>query len=143
LTVRKPDLGIWQEIVNFTKDDWIFSRLPFGKFKGRLYQEAREDGELRSWLEWLAESTNERSSAMGRWNLGQLGNTFMPEQVRLRALCLAGVTTRCEGFFPTGGGDATSTQGAVLNSHPETGMSWRFAQCSARSADFSPPPENH
>ncbi len=47
-------------------DEWFSSRLPFGKFKGRLYQEAREDAELTSWLEWLAESTNERSSAMGR-----------------------------------------------------------------------------
>jgi len=34
----------------------------------------REDAELRSWLEWLAESTNERSSAMGRWYLAQLDN---------------------------------------------------------------------
>ena len=49
----------------FTGDKWFPSRLPFGKFKGRLYQEAREDSELRAWLEWLAESTNERSSAMG------------------------------------------------------------------------------
>ena len=29
---------------------------------------------MRSWLEWLAESTNEKSSAMGRWYLGQLAN---------------------------------------------------------------------
>jgi len=27
-----------------------------------------------AWLEWLAESTNEQSSAMGRWYLGQLAN---------------------------------------------------------------------
>ena len=29
---------------------------------------------MQAWLEWLAESTNERSSAMGRWYLGQLEN---------------------------------------------------------------------
>ncbi|MEX1114491.1 MAG: hypothetical protein WEB53_04530 [Akkermansiaceae bacterium] len=52
--------------MNFTKDEWFSSRMPFGKFKGRLYQEAREDAELWGWLKWLAESTNERGSAMGR-----------------------------------------------------------------------------
>jgi hypothetical protein len=72
--VEKRGLDSWEKIVNFTKDDSFPSRLPFGKFKGRLYQEAREDAELWSWLEWLAESTNERSSAMGRWYLGQLEN---------------------------------------------------------------------
>ena len=39
-----------QKIVKFTKDEWFPSRLPFDKFKGRFYQEAREDAELRSWL---------------------------------------------------------------------------------------------
>ena len=71
---EKRGLDTWEKIVNFTTGEWFPSRLPFGKFKGRLYQEAREDAELRSWLEWLAESTNERSSAMGRWYLGQLEN---------------------------------------------------------------------
>ncbi len=71
---EKRGLDTWVKIVNFTKDEWFPSRLSFGKFKGRLYQEAREDAELRSWLEWLAESTNERSSAMGRWYLEQLEN---------------------------------------------------------------------
>ena len=71
---EKRGLDTWEKIVNFTTDEWFPSRLSFGKFKGRLYQEAREDAELRAWLEWLAESTNERSSAMGRWYLGQLEN---------------------------------------------------------------------
>jgi DNA polymerase-3 subunit epsilon len=35
--------------VAFAGDEWFPSRLPFGKFKGRLYQEAREDAELREW----------------------------------------------------------------------------------------------
>ena len=71
---EKQGLDTWEKIVAFAGDEWFPSRLPFGKFKGRLYQEAGEDVELRAWLEWLAESTNERSSAMGRWYLGQLKN---------------------------------------------------------------------
>ena len=71
---ERRGLDTWEKIVGFAGDEWFPSRLPFGKFKGRLYQEAREDAELRSWLEWLAESTNERSSAMGRWYLRQLAN---------------------------------------------------------------------
>ena len=73
---EKRGLDTWEKIVGFAGDVWFPSRLPFGKFKGRLYQEAREDAELRAWLVWLAESTNERSSAMGRWYLGQLANGY-------------------------------------------------------------------
>jgi len=47
---EKRGLDTWEKIVNFTKDEWFPSRLSFGKFKGRLYQEAREDAELWSWL---------------------------------------------------------------------------------------------
>ena len=71
---ERRGLDTWEKIVAFTGDEWFPSRLPFGKFKGRLYFEAREDSELRGWLEWLAESTNERSSAMGHWYLTQLEN---------------------------------------------------------------------
>lgn len=69
---ERRELKTWEKIVGFTGNEWFPSRLIFGKFKGRLYQEAREDAELMSWLQWLAESTNERSSAMGRWYLEQL-----------------------------------------------------------------------
>ena len=48
---KKHVLDTWEKIVNFTQAEWFPSRLLFGKFKGRLYQEAREDAELRSWLE--------------------------------------------------------------------------------------------
>ena len=44
----------------------------FGKFKGRLFYEADEDSNLKSWLDWLAESSNEKSAMMGRWYLVQL-----------------------------------------------------------------------
>jgi len=71
---ERRGLDTWEKIKAFTGDEWFPSRIIFGKFKGRLYQEAREDAELWSWLKWLAESTNERSSAMGRWYLEQLEN---------------------------------------------------------------------
>jgi len=71
---EKRGLDTWEKIVGFAGDDWFPSRLSFGKFKGRMYQEAREDAELRLWLEWLAASSNGRSSAMGRWYLAQLEN---------------------------------------------------------------------
>jgi DNA polymerase-3 subunit epsilon len=71
---EKRGLDTWEKIVGLTGNEWFPSRVIFGKFKGKRYQEAREDPELMSWLEWLAESTNERSSAMGRWYLKQLKN---------------------------------------------------------------------
>jgi DNA polymerase III epsilon subunit-like protein len=71
---EKRGLDTWEKIVGYAGDEWYPSRLSFGKFKGRLYQEGKQDAELRSWLEWLAESTNEKSSGMGRWYLRQLEN---------------------------------------------------------------------
>ena len=68
----KRGLETWAALRDFTDDEWYPSRLPFGKFKGRLYQEAAGDTELKSWLEWLAESSNDRSSTMGSWYLTQL-----------------------------------------------------------------------
>ena len=65
-------LHTWEQLVAFTQESWFPSRLSFGKFKGRLYQEAATDADLRSWLDWLAESSNEKSSSMGRWYLEQL-----------------------------------------------------------------------
>jgi len=62
---EKRGLETWATLRDFTDDEWYPSRLPFGKFKGRLYQEADGDSALKSWLEWLAESSNERSSRMG------------------------------------------------------------------------------
>ena len=69
---KKRGLDTWAKIVGFAGDEWFPSRLPFGKFKGRLYQEAEQDAELKSWLRWLADSSSEKSSKMGRWYLTQL-----------------------------------------------------------------------
>lgn len=71
---ERRGLDTWYKIVAFAGDEWFPSRLSFGAFKGRLFQEAREDVELLAWLKWLAASTNERSSRMGRWYLAQLEN---------------------------------------------------------------------
>jgi DNA polymerase III epsilon subunit-like protein len=71
---EKRGLDTWGKLMGFLKGEWYPSRLAFGKYKGRLYQEADKDRELRGWLEWLAESTNEKSSQMGRWYLTQLRN---------------------------------------------------------------------
>jgi hypothetical protein len=77
-TVLRPitevrELQTWQELVDLTLEPWFPSRITFGKFKGRLYQDAHEDEELAKWLEWLAASSNEQSAAMGAWYLQKLG----------------------------------------------------------------------
>jgi DNA polymerase III epsilon subunit-like protein len=65
-------LDTWQKLVEYAAEEWFPSRIAFGKHKGRLFQEARKDAELRRWLGWLAGSSNARSAKMGRWYLGQL-----------------------------------------------------------------------
>jgi DNA polymerase III epsilon subunit-like protein len=71
---ERRGLDTWEKIVNLLECEWFPSRIAFGKFKGRPYQEAREDAELMSWLKWLSKSTNKRSSSMGRWYLEQISN---------------------------------------------------------------------
>ncbi len=65
-------LDSWDKLVAYAAEEWFPSRIAFGKHKGRLVQEARQDAELRRWLDWLAGSTNARSATMGRWYLRQL-----------------------------------------------------------------------
>lgn len=76
-TVLKPiaesrGISSWNDICAYVDSDWFPSRIAFGKFKGRHFQDARTDRELMDWLEWLSESTNERSANMGRWYQAQL-----------------------------------------------------------------------
>lgn len=76
-TVLRPlaerrGFGTWKHIRDFTEEEWYASKIPFGRFKGRTFFEATDDSELRGWLDWLAASSNERSSRMGRWYLKQL-----------------------------------------------------------------------
>jgi len=65
-------LDTWEKLAAYAAEEWYPSRIAFGKHKGRLFQEARRDGELRKWVEWLAGASNARSAKMGRWYLGQL-----------------------------------------------------------------------
>src|ERR1035441_5619892 len=65
-------LDTWEKLAAYAAEEWYPSRIAFGKHKGRLFQEARRDAELRRWVEWLAGSSNARSARMGRWYLGQL-----------------------------------------------------------------------
>ncbi len=65
-------LDTWEKLAAYAAEEWFPSRIAFGKHKGRLVQEARQDAELRRWLDWLAGSSNARSAGMGRWYLRQL-----------------------------------------------------------------------
>ena len=72
-------LDTWEKLVEYAAEEWFPSRIAFGKHKGRLFQEARKDAELRRWLGWLASSSNARSAKMGRWYLRQLGIEAEPQ----------------------------------------------------------------
>jgi DNA polymerase-3 subunit epsilon len=72
-------LDTWEKLVAYAAEEWYPSRIAFGKHKGRLFQEARRDAELRRWLAWLAGSSNARSAKMGRWYLGQLEAVAEPQ----------------------------------------------------------------
>ncbi len=65
-------LRTWEQLTGFVTEPWYPTRLPFGKFKGRLFQDALQDTELAKWLEWLSASSNSESAAMGAWYIGRL-----------------------------------------------------------------------
>jgi DNA polymerase III epsilon subunit-like protein len=121
---ERRGLNTWNKIVAFTQDEWFPSRLLFGKFKGRIYQDAAEDDELRSWIEWLAESSNERSSAMGRWYLAQLAGGASLDDVALIDLQVSQ-------------GDNHVAAGLVVFQHPEAGLYQQLVESSrARLAEL-------
>lgn len=74
--IKSRGLAGWQELVEFSEEEWYPSKIPFGKFKGRFFSDAKSDERLRAWLEWLAASKNQRSAQMGAWYLSQLDNGF-------------------------------------------------------------------
>ncbi|MDC0361368.1 3'-5' exonuclease [Alphaproteobacteria bacterium] len=76
-TVLKPladeqNLATWADVLAYTEEEYFPSRIAFGKFKGRAFQDAVHDTELKDWLSWLSGSANERSSRMGTWYLERL-----------------------------------------------------------------------
>jgi DNA polymerase-3 subunit epsilon len=88
-------LDTWEKLVKFAAEEWYPSRIAFGKHKGRLFQEARQDAELRRWLDWLANSSNARSAKMGRWYLQQLEiGTAQPDTAVFATTQIEGETGR-------------------------------------------------
>ena len=73
-------LTSWVDVRAFAEAEWFPSRIAFGKFKGRDYRDARHDENLRGWLNWLAASSNARSSQMGKWYLRQLEERVPPNK---------------------------------------------------------------
>jgi hypothetical protein len=67
-------LDTWADIARFLQNPWYPRKIRMGKFKGVDFMEAVGNPDLRKWLEWLAQSTNERSASMGRWYLEQLAS---------------------------------------------------------------------
>lgn len=74
LREKVEHLGVsgFKNVSNLCEQEWYPSKLAFGKFKGRCYQDAVDNNELRKWLEWLASSSNSKSSKMGKWYISQL-----------------------------------------------------------------------
>lgn len=54
------------------------SEIPFGKFKGRNFEEATNDKELIEWIRFLAKSPIPKSADIGRWYLDQLNSNTPP-----------------------------------------------------------------
>ena len=104
-------LDDWDTLAAFAEEEWYSSRIAFGKHKGRDYREAREDEDLRSWLEWLADSDNERSSRLGAWYLEHLDDEPAPQSFV------------DDGFSPSSGEDsppeAPPEEGLVVWTDPE------------------------
>jgi DNA polymerase-3 subunit epsilon len=74
LIAEERSLDDGEALTNYTKSEWYPSRLPFGKYKGRPFLDADADAGVRSWLLWLAESSNPKSARMGRWYIEQLAS---------------------------------------------------------------------
>jgi DNA polymerase-3 subunit epsilon len=72
-------LDTWEKIVAYTSEEWYPSRIAFGKFKGHLFTEAKQNPKIRRWIDRLAGSSNARSAKMGRWYLRELSRGIEPE----------------------------------------------------------------
>ncbi|MGH9825759.1 MAG: 3'-5' exonuclease, partial [Blastocatellia bacterium] len=103
------ELAAWNDICAFTEEDWFPSRIAFGKFKGRDFRDATDDEQLKSWLLWLSESSNQRSAIMGKWYLSQLVAPTRAEKIRSteHVFDRANVQTEKEAVRPSLGSDVT------------------------------------
>ena len=102
-------LATWNDVCTFAEEDWFPSRIAFGKFKGRDFRDAIDDKQLKSWLVWLSESSNQRSAVMGKWYLSQLVAPTRANKVRSseHVFDRANVQTEKEAFRPSLGSDVT------------------------------------
>jgi len=75
---ERRGLDTWKKLAAYASEEWYPSRIPFGKFKGRLIWEAKQNPDIRHWLEWLAGSTDPRSARMGQWYLRELERGVEP-----------------------------------------------------------------
>ena len=82
---EKTGLNTWGKILSFSTQPWFPRRIAFGKHKGRDFEDARSDADLRSWIEWLSASSNDRSASMGRWYLNQLSREQYQDPGRSQA----------------------------------------------------------
>ena len=74
-------LDSWQNVCDFTTQEWYPTRIAFGKFKGRLFWDAETDASLHDWLVHLSHPTNRRNAAIGRWYLSQLAEGKRPATI--------------------------------------------------------------
>jgi len=76
--IEEEGIETLSRLATFASQTWYPRTIPFGKFKGRNFQEAESDIELKNWLLWLSESDNERTSELGKWYLEELGKPINP-----------------------------------------------------------------
>ncbi len=102
-------LATWNDVCAFAEEDWFPSRIAFGKFKGRDFRDAIDDEQLKSWLVWLSDSSNQRSARMGKWYLSQLDVPTRANKERSteHVFDRANVQTEKDAFRPSLGSDVT------------------------------------
>jgi hypothetical protein len=75
----------WEQLAADAAEEWVPSRIAFGKHQGRSIAEARTDAGWRRWLNGLAQSANARNARMGRWSLRSLEEAAEASLSELRA----------------------------------------------------------
>ena len=78
---KQLNLKDLERISTYAEEEWYPSKIGFGKYKGRDFKEAKTDQDLKSYLQWLADSENKRSSKLGQWYLENLEFESPPSPV--------------------------------------------------------------
>ena len=119
---QERELADFNQIRQFTQAEWFPTLLPFGKFRGRSFLEARHDPKLRDWLQWLSESNNRRSASMGNWYLRRLetDNATAAQTIPdLSALPTIAMDAAMAGTEDESAAAVTSGAGIVIYRNPE------------------------